>query len=153
MQMCIMAGYKLRKNETWINLYLQNPNLASTPNYFRISNDSLNNSETNNYSIILKTDKEIAELVSMDEYFLERYHSKNQKQKEDKIKSIELTKRIYKLIRYNYSNPLSLQELARIKIRNNMLSIDYNIKAKIEKNILDLPTRLREYLLLNEFLN
>jgi hypothetical protein len=89
----------------------------------------------------------------MDEYFLERYHSKNQKQKEDKIKSIELTKRIYKLIRYNYSNPLSLQELARIKIRNNMLSIDYNIKAKIEKNILDLPTRLREYLLLNEFLN
>ena len=34
-----------------------------------------------------------------------------------------------------------------------MLSIDYNIKAKIEKNILDLPTRLREYLLLNEFLS
>ena len=167
MQMCIMAGFNLYKNEPWIKSFLNNPNLAGTPNYFinrrsnsQISelvnseNDDFNNrnsdSDSEKYTIMIKTDKEIAEMLSLDEYFLERYHSKNQKLKEDKQKSLELTKRIYTLIRHHYTNPLSLQELARIQIRKSLLSIDNKIKTKIE-NGLDVPKRLKGYLLFEEF--
>ncbi len=113
--------------------------------------DGDENEEIN--SIMRKTDEEIAELLSVDEFFLEKYHSKTRKQKTKQIskkKDIEQSVSIYNLIRHHYTNPLSLQEIARIQIRKTMLKIDYKIKNKIE-NKLHLPNRIKNFLLYKEF--
>jgi nucleotidyltransferase/DNA polymerase involved in DNA repair len=113
--------------------------------------DGDENEEIN--SIMRKTDEEIAELLSVDEFFLEKYHSKTRKQKTKQIskkKDIEQSVNIYNLIRHHYTNPLSLQEIARIQIRKTMLKIDYKIKNKIE-NKLHLPNRIKNFLLYKEF--
>ena len=81
-------------------------------------------------------------MLSLDEYYNQRYH-------QNKNINIELTKKIYGLIRYNYFNPLSLKQLSRIQIRKSLISIDYKIKKKIFN--LDLPNSLKSYLLLEEF--
>lgn len=64
----------------------------------------------------------------------------------DKLKN---EKNIYSLIKYHFRNPLSLRDLARIKIRNFLLKIDSKIKFRIER--LWLPQQLKKYLLFEEF--
>lgn len=166
MKMCILAGFNLYQNEPWILSYLNNPSLAGTPNYFvsrRSTSQSLNepnseNNTTNNsnsddsrYTIRAKTDQEIAEMLNLDEYLFERFHSRtNLKHKEDKLKNIELTKKIYALIRHHYTNPLSLKELARIQIRNSLVSVNFNMRNTIY-NKFDIPTQLKDYLMFTEF--
>ena len=94
-----------------------------------------------------KTDEEIANLLNLDEYFFERFHYKKKLNKE---KCTHVAMKIYQFIKYYCSNPLSLKELARIQERKDLLNTDYKMKCKIE-NDLNLPTRLKDYLLFKEF--
>lgn len=160
--MCILNGFNLYKNEPWILSYLNNPSLAGTPSYFvnRRSNSHLNelNSDVNSNSdnsnrltIRAKSDHEIAEMLNLDEYLFERFHSKsNLKLKEDKEKNILVSKKIYALIRHYYTNPLSLKQLARIQIRKSLVGVDFKMKYKINKH-LDIPAHLKDYLMFTEF--
>lgn len=172
MELCIMSGFKLNKMVPWIEEYLEYPDIEDEKshgtkyhltNLFRnrateIDVDEENNNELDDEfeeldSLMRKTDDEIAELLMIDEFFLEKYHSKQRKlkQKENtKKKELELAKNIYLLTKHYFTNPLSLQELARIQIRKTMLKIDFKIKDKIETK-LPLPPRLKNYLLFKEF--
>ena len=100
-----------------------------------------------------KTDNEIAEILMFDEFYFEKYDAKTKKEKVKNValnNELNLAKNIYCLMKYHYSNPLSLQELVRIQIRKSMCKIDYKIKEKIE-NQLVYPKRLKRFLLFDEF--
>ncbi len=98
--------------------------------------------DSNDVEVYIRNENEIVEMLSLDDYYNQRYH-------QNKNTNIELTKKIYSLIRYNYFNPLSLKQLARIQIRKSLISIDYKIKTKILR--FDLPNSLKSYLLLEEY--
>ena len=103
--------------------------------------------------LMRKTDEEIAELLMNDEFYFDKLNTK--RKKKEKKSSHEKNElygawNIYSLFKYNYTNPLSLQELSRIQIRKSMLKIDYKIKDKIENHLV-LPKRLKRFLLFNEF--
>lgn len=114
--------------------------------------------------LMSKTDQELADLLNMDEYYFERFHITRNRGRglssypsaavtaaDSKRKNAELARRIYTSIKYFYTNPLSLKELARIQIRKSLLAVDYRMKYRIEED-LHLPKRLKDYLLLKEFI-
>jgi hypothetical protein len=168
MQLCVKSGFDMY-NENWISEYLENPDFIEYTDYYvkksrspTASDDesslspeatsspslaSIDESEAN--LIMLKTDQELNELLNMDEYFFERFHSKKFKLKSDNKANTDVARRIYSFIRHSYTNPLSLKEISRIKIRRHLLTIDYKMKFKIQ--LLPLPNRLKDYLLMNEF--
>ena len=111
-----------------------------------------------------KTDQELADMLNRDEYFMERFHRtrprrqhanapneiQQQSDNSDTAAVCQVSRKIYKLIKFYHTNPLSLKELARIQIRRTLLAVDFKIKVKIERH-LDLPAHLKDYLLLKEF--
>jgi len=76
--------------------------------------DGDENEEIN--SIMRKTDEEIAELLSVDEFFLEKYHSKTRKQK---------TKQIFK-IDYKIKNKIENKLHLPNRIKNFLLYKEFN---------------------------
>jgi hypothetical protein len=154
-----MAGFNL-KEESWINNYIENPDFIEYTDFYvrkatsptspsSSDDDSIsNNSEVT--ELQTKTDQEIADILNLDEYFFERFHLKNRNKKLNKEKCTDVAKKIYQFIKYYNSNPLSLKELARIQVRKQMLEIDYKMKNKVEKG-LEIPARLKDYLLFKEF--
>jgi hypothetical protein len=158
MKLCVMSGFNL-KEEGWISSYIENPDFIEYTDFYvkktitpdRNSNDNAHqsNEESEIIDLMTKTDQEIAELLNMDEYFFERFHSNNKK-KINREKCTDVAMNIYKLIKYYSTNPLSLQELARIQVRKSLLKVDFKMKYKIE-NDLPLPSRLKDYLLFKEF--
>lgn len=155
MQMCILAGFKLH-NEPWIESYIVNPDFIEYTDYYvkRATSQELSSSDENSDSeaiqLITKSDQEITDLLDLDEYYNERFHFNNQHRKIDKTKKADLAKKIYNLVRYAYSNPLSLKELSRIQLRKSLIDVDYKMKFKIE-NDLPLPKSLKDYLMFKEF--
>lgn len=158
MQMCVMAGFKLHQ-ESWIGSYLDNPDFIEYTDYYVKKASSYTNETSENSSgsssdveanFMTKTDTEINDLLNLDEYYFERFHSRNKKLKDDKKNAAELARKIFSYIKHYYTNPLSLKEIARIQIRKNLLEVDYKMKFKIE-NDLPLPNRLKDYLLMKEF--
>jgi hypothetical protein len=102
-----------------------------------------------------KTDAEIAEILMFDEFYFEKYNARSKKEKVKNValnNELNLAKNMYCLMKYHYTNPLSLQQLSRITIRKSLCKIDYRIKDKIE-NILVYPKRLKRFLLFEEFIN
>lgn len=160
MRMCILAGFNLY-NEPWVDGYLENPDFIEYTDYYvkKATSQDLNsnpvsseeNSDSEAAQLSRKSDQELNDLLNQDEYYFERFHKKSQKNL-DKKNSADLAMNIYKLIKYHYTNPMSLKDLSRIAIRTHLLSIDYKMKFKIE-NGLPLPNRLKNYLLFKEFLN
>lgn len=118
------------------------------------ANANNNNGELN--ELMNKTDEEINDLLNMDEYYFERFHLTKSSRRgnatvnDQKRRNAELAKSIYNLIRYHYTNPLSLKELARIQVRKSLLDVDFRMKCNVEER-LPLPKRLKDYLLLKEF--
>ena len=156
-----MAGFNLHKMEPWIKEYLENPDFIDYTDYYVKRATSVNNAisevpgdsqnETADQNELLnKTDQEINEMLYLDEYFFERFHSSSNRRRNDHKKSADVAKRIHAFIKYSYTNPLSLKELSRISIRKSLLSIDYKMKFKIEHD-LPLPNRLKNYLQFKEF--
>ena len=155
MQLCILTGFCLY-DEPWISQYLDNPDFITYTEQrvirrYKDSNppSEEENSDTEVDDLSNRTDQEINELLNLDEYFFDRFHLSRHKTK-DKRKEDELAIRIYTVIKYYYTNPLTLKELARIQIRNCLLKSDFKMKIKIERNLI-LPKRIREYLLFKEF--
>lgn len=158
MTMCVMAGFSLY-DEQWISEYLENPDFIEYTDYYvkratshvnsERSSESNSDSEAAN-DLMRKNDQEINDLLNLDEYYFERFHLNNSKKNLDKKRQAEVAKKIYYFIQYYYTNPLSLKELARIQIRNNLLKVDFKMKIKVE-NDLPLPKRLKSYILLEEF--
>ena len=74
------------------------------------------------------------------EYYFDKFNFKSTRKKSTKnltlYNELNLAKSTYLLLRHYYSNPLSLQELSRIQIRKTMLNLDYNIKDKIENQLI-----------------
>ena len=155
MQLCILAGFNL-KNEPWVDAYIVNPDFIEYTDYYikRATSQEINNGEDNSDSeavyLIQKTDQEISDMLNLDEYYFERYHFNSQDKKMDKNKTADLAKKIYNLVKYHYTNPLSLKELARIHVRKSLLDVNYKMKFKIE-NDLPLPKCMKDYLLFKEF--
>lgn len=124
------------------------------------SSNSTSSISTNNNGqlneLMNKTDEEINDLLNMDEYYFERFHLTKSSRRgnatvnDQKRRNAELAKSIYNLIRYHYTNPLSLKELARIQVRKSLLDVDFRMKCNVEER-LPLPKRLKDYLLLKEF--
>jgi hypothetical protein len=171
MRLCIMAGLKLSE-EPWIRGYLNNPNFIDYTDYFvrRRADNTLildsdgqesddESSDTNSSSCDLMSQVERDQIEYRNLKFLETHtnarrnnawrHTLNGDDNE-RVDTEKNAKKIYALIKFHYTNPLSLQELARIQVRNAILKIDFKIKIKIE-NKLTLPKRLKEYLMLKEF--
>ena len=170
MELCILSGFSLNKMIPWVEEYLEYPNIEEERNShnYRLINMYRNNHMENDSdtevvesgeddlddinSLMRKSDEEIAEMLAIDEFFLEKLHHKQQKQKlkvNSKKKEIELARNIYSMIKHYYMNPLSLQELARIQIRKSLIKVDYTIKNKIE-NKMYLPNRIKNYLLFKD---
>ena len=159
MQLCIMAGFDLY-DEPWIGEYIENPDFIEYTDYYvkratranpdLASENSSDNSDTEITELIIKSNQEISDLLDLDEYFFERFHVKSQKRRSDQKRNAEVARKIYALVKYYYTNPKSLKELSRIKIRQQLLKQDYKMKFKVEKD-LPLPKSLKEYLLLREF--
>ena len=162
--MCILAGIDLNSIQPWINSYLNNPNEKETIHtqinryVIRRANNPVDRNNTDEiignlienddrYVILEQLDDYNSGFLTLDEYYFEKNKHNNSNNNDNNINSFQ---NIYNLIKHHYTNPLSLQELARIQIRNTMLKIDYKIKNKIE-NKLNLPKRLVDYLLLKEF--
>lgn len=175
MEMCIMAGFNLYE-ETWIQKYLENPAFVEYTDYYvrqRVNNNHID--ENNNdvelnetaddeaiveeaadvvYDLAARTDQELNDMLNLDEYFFERFHASQRKRRDaalEKKKKAEMAQKIYALVKNYYSNPLSLKELARINIRKHMLSVDHQMKVKIESPATCLPRCLKDYLLMKEF--
>jgi hypothetical protein len=162
--MCILAGIDLNSIQPWINSYLNNPNEKETIHtqinryVIRRANNPVGRSEDeiignliendDRYVILEQSDDYNSGFTTLDDYYFEKNKHNNSNNNNDT--NINSFQNIYNLIKHHYTNPLSLQELARIQIRNTMLKIDYKIKNKIE-NKLNLPKRLVDYLLLKEF--
>ena len=157
-----MAGFRLY-DEPWIGEYIENPDFIEYTDYYvkratrtnsDLATDSSDEASTNSDSeiteLMTKSNQEISDLLDLDEYFFERFHLSNQKKRSDKKRNAELARKIYTLVKYHYTNPMSLKELSRIKIRQHLLKQDYKMKFKVQ-NDLPLPKRLKEYLLLEEF--
>ena len=159
MQLCVMAGFNL-KEESWINNYIENPDFieytdfyvrkATSPEKNSSSDDDNSSNNSDVTELQTKTDQEIAEILNLDEYFFERFHLKDRNKKLNKEKCTDIAKKIYQFIKYYNSNPLSLKELSRIQVRKQMLDINYKMKYNIEKG-LEIPARLKDYLLFKEF--
>ena len=156
MQLCILAGFNL-KNEPWVDAYIVNPDFIEYTDYYikratsqDMSEDNNNNSDSEVAQLIQKSDQEISDMLNLDEYYFERYHSNSQHKKMNKTKSADLAKKIYNLVKYHYTNPLSLKELARIQVRKSLLEVDHKMKFKVE-NDLPLPKCMKDYLLFKEF--
>lgn len=152
MHFCVMAGFNLYKMEPWIKEYLQNPDFIDYADYYvkRATNSLQNESnEPLDSELLKKTDEEINDMIYLDEYFFERFHSSRRTRKDAKTSS-ELAKNIYAYIKHTYTNPLSLKALSRIQVRNKMLRNDFKLKFKIDKG-LHIPRRLKDYLLFKEF--
>lgn len=143
MEMLIMAGYNMY-NDTWIGDYIETPDIIEYSNYY------LNHSENKN-EISNRTEDEISAFLDEEEYFNRRYNNKKFGNQSNFVDTDinEMKNKIYDLLKYHYTNPLSLKQLARIHLRKYLLNIDYKIKVKIN-NVL-LPTRLKDYLLFKEF--
>jgi hypothetical protein len=172
MQLCVKSGFDMY-NENWISEYLENPDFIEYTDYYvkkatsstasdaesldesspspraASSSSSVSIDENEANLIMLKSDQELNELLNMDEYFFERFHSKKFRLKSDNKSNTDIARRIYTFIRHSYTNPLSLKEISRIKIRKHLLTIDYKMKFKIQS--LPLPNRLKDYLLMKEF--
>jgi len=150
MHLCILAGFSLYKMEPWIKEYLKNPDFIDYTDYYvkRATNNSLSNDLVSD-ELRNKTDQEISELIYLDEYFSERFHSRRRENR-DAVRSSEVAKTIYAFIKQAYTNPLSLKELCRIRVRDSMVRQDFKMKFRIE-NELHIPQRLKEYLLFKEF--
>jgi hypothetical protein len=100
-----------------------------------------------------KSDQELNEMLDKDQYFFERFQIKMKKRRSqvEHVNSQQLLLRnIHSVIKYYYRNPLSLKEIARIKIRQHLLKIDFKLKFKIVNQI-NLPKCLKNYLLLTEY--
>ncbi len=172
-----MAGFSLY-SEPWISGYLDNPDFIEYTDYYvkkattnprviDMNDENVNteNSDQNAYAdvstarneaaqrVALRSDEEINNMLNLDEYYFERFHLSNAKKRDvesERKKNTELAKKIYTFIKHTYTNPLSLKEIARIKIRNHLLSLDHKMKIKIENDLV-LPNRLKDYLLMKEF--
>lgn len=156
MSMCIMAGFKLN-DEPWISEYLQNPDFIQYTDYYvkRAMSSSSSDSESGNDSLsegelARKTDQELNELLNLDEYYFERFHRKSAHKNNNQKKQAELAKNIFRLINYHYTNPLSLKEICRIAIRDQMLNKNFRLKYSVE-NELFLPKILKSFILMEEF--
>jgi hypothetical protein len=100
-----------------------------------------------------KSDQELNDMLDKDQYFFERFQIKMKKRRSqvEHVNSQQLLLRnIHSVIKYYYRNPLSLKEIARIKIRQHLLKIDFKLKFKIVNQI-NLPKCLKNYLLLTEY--
>jgi len=157
MQMCILAGFNLY-NEPWIDAYIVNPDFIEYTDYYvkRATSQEVNSggeesSDSEGTHLITKSDQEINDLLNLDEYYNERFRFNNQHKKIDKTKTNDLAKKIYNLVKYAYTNPLSLKELSRIQLRKSLLDVDYKMKFKIEHD-LPLPKSLKDYLMFKEFI-
>jgi hypothetical protein len=171
MRLCIMAGFSLKENEPWIRAYLSNPNFTDYTEYFvrrredsSIVLDSDGNESEDNLDLADRTHDE--DIVQFDKESSVNNEFRNlrfldtqtnvrrnawQSGLSGKMQNSEKNaKKIYSLLKFHYRNPLSLQELARIQIRNSLLKNDYKIKSKIEKELV-LPKRLQDYLMFKEF--
>lgn len=168
MELCLLSGFSMNKMVPWIEEYLEYPNIENeqNSNNYRLVNLFRNNrnedpEEENEpddleeiNSLMRMTDEEISEMLAIDEFFLEKLHSKQRKikQKENsKKKEFELARNIYMMVKHFYTHPLSLQELARIQIRRSLIKVDYKVKEKIEHK-LPLPNRLKNYLLFKDII-
>jgi hypothetical protein len=175
MEMCVMAGFSLY-SEPWINGYLENPDFIEYTDYYvkkattnpraidmndenadAVNSDDVDmqapRDENAQQRTGLRSDEEINKMLNLDEYYFERFHLSNAKKRDvesERKKSTELAKKIYTFIQNAYTNPLSLKEIARIKVRNHLLSLDHKMKTKIENDLV-LPNRLKDYLLMKEF--
>lgn len=163
MIMLIMAGFNLH-NESWISHYLENPDFteytdfhikkATGRNSTRQTgqNDQENIEQTNQLNS--KSDQELNDILDKDQYFFERFQIKMKKGRHSNIESVNshqlLLRNIHSVIKYYYRNPLSLKEIARIKIRQHLLKLDYKLKFKIDSQV-NLPKCLKSYLLLSEY--
>lgn len=166
MRLCIMAGFNLNENEPWIRAYLSNPNFTDYTEYFvrrREDSSIVLDSDGNESDDFIDTDTSYNETVQIEKDYTEslrniRFLDTNMRRgnvwKQNlngEIRNTEKNaKKIYSLLKYHYKNPLSLLELARIKIRNELLKVDYKMKLKIERELI-LPKRLKDYLLFKEF--
>lgn len=157
MSMCIMAGFKLN-DETWISEYLQNPDFIQYTDYYvKRAMSSSSNSDSENGSDSLsegeltrKTDQELNELLNLDEYYFERFHRKNSRKNNSQKKQTELAKNIFNLINFYYTNPLSLKEICRIAVRDQLLKKNFKLKYTVQ-NDLFLPKILKSFILMEEF--
>ena len=73
-----------------------------------------------------KSDQELNDMLDKDQYFFERFQIKMKKRRSqvEHVNSQQLLLRnIRSVIKYYYRNPLSLKEIARIKIRQHLLKI------------------------------
>lgn len=157
MKLCVLAGFKLHTTEPWIKEYLANPDFIDYTDYYvkRATSSRGSNSshldEASSELIKNRTDQELNEILYLDEYFYERFHSSNYKRKSSDYKrNSELSKSIYQYMKEVYTNPLSLKELSRITVRNKMLRNDFKMKFKVENELI-IPRRLKDYLLFKEF--
>lgn len=156
MKICIMAGFNLRKMEPWIKEYLENPDFIDYPDYYvKRATNSLDNSSNrwDGSNGTQRTEQELNDMIYLDEYFYNRYHSGSNKRKssdDHKRNSRDQAKSIYSFIKLTSSNSLSLMELSRIAVRRTMLSSGSNMKESVERG-LHIPRRLKEYLLFKEF--
>lgn len=156
MQICIMAGFNLRKMEPWITEYLENPDFIDYPDFYvKRATNSLNNSSTrwDGSNGTERTEQELNDMIYLDEYLYNRYHACSNKRKssdDHKRNSLDQAKSIYSFIKHTSSNPLSLMELGRIAVRQTMVSSASNLKESVERG-LHIPRRLKEYLLFKEF--
>ena len=126
--------------DVWIGDYIENPDFIDFPEYF-LNNQENSNNPTNG------DNNAISSFLDEEEYFNRRLRSRTPLVPVNR----ELIRKIYSLLKYSFTNPLSLQELSRIAIRKHLLSLDYKIKTRIES--LFYPNRLKNYLLFNEFID
>ena len=171
MRLCIMAGFSLNENEPWIRAYLSNPNFTDYTEYFvrrredssivldsdgNESEDDMDSAEKTFSEELNQIDKEwsvnneFRNLRFLDTQTNARRNPWRPNLSNKTINIEKNAKKIYSLLKYHYRNPLSLQQLARIQVRNSLLKTDYKIKFKIEKD-LNLPKRLQNYLMFKEF--
>jgi len=163
--MLIMAGFNLH-NESWISHYLNNPDFTEYNDFhikkaiernstFQTIHNDQENANTEQENLInTKTDQELNDILDKDEYFFERYHVKSKIRRNSNIESVNsyqlILRNIHSVIKYYYRNPLSLKEIARIKIRHEMLKSGYKLKLRINSQV-NLPKCLKSYLLLSEY--
>jgi len=113
MNLCVLAGFNLYKNEPWIKEYLKNPDFIDYTDYYvkRATDNSLANDLVNS-ELRNKTDQEISELIYLDEYLSDRFYaSAKKKETKESMRSSEVSKAIYTFIKRAYTNPLSLKEV------------------------------------------
>lgn len=154
-----MAGANLNKLNPWIDNYIKNPkqnenNENTSNNYYvirrannpvaRVMDTGYETTDNEDRYVILKKSSNL-EHMRLDEYYLDETTSE-----ESITNSLKNSKNIHSLIKHYYTNPLNLQELSRIQIRNILLKFDSKIKHKIQTR-LPLPNKLKDFLLFKEF--